>query len=356
MPNEKDKEKPKKIGNYLVGKTIGKGGYGSVKLGTNIDLKQKVAIKKIPYGKSQKVWERAILEGENLKQLEHPSVVKLHDVIDFPLEKKVYLIMEYMEGGDLLAYIQSKKTKKLKESEARKLFTQIISGVEYIHSKGMFHRDLKPDNILMDSKKKAAKIADFGFSKGLDIQQPLMRLQSMCGSPLYCAPEILTGHPYIGMEVDMWSLGVILYGMITGCTPWPGSNLQEELQNAAKGKYIDPPGVSPEVKDLLSHLLVVDYKKRANPAEILSHTWMKQKESKVKKDSKRSGPPSPKNSEELDKDVLKKLESIGFTPEEVTATILLEQTTHASYSMYFILRDLKLKQSRQETEPLEGEF
>jgi len=291
-----------------------------------------------------------------LKQLEHPGVVKLHDVIDFPLEKKVYLIMEYMEGGDLLTYIQSKKNKKLKEPAARKLFTQIISGVEYIHSKGIFHRDLKPDNILMESKHKTAKIADFGFSKEIDIQQPLMRLQSMCGSPLYCAPEILTGHPYIGMEVDMWSLGVILYGMITGCTPWPGSNLQEELQNAAKGRYIDPPGASPEVKDLLSRLLVVDYKKRANPAEILTHTWMKQKDSKVKKDAKRS-PPSPKTSEELDKDVLKKLESIGFTPEEVTATILLEQTTHASYSMYFILRDLKLKQVRQEAAVVDaGDF
>jgi len=331
-----------KIGNYYVGKTLGVGGFGKVILGTNVDTGEKVAVKQIPYSKSPKVRERAIAEGENLKALDHPHVVKLHEVIDFPLKRKLYIVMEYMEGGDLFEYIQSKKEKLIKESEARKLFIQILLGLEYIHSKGIFHRDLKPENILLDTKKNA-KLADFGFSKCLDIQQPLMRLQSMCGSPLYCAPEILTGSPYIGPEVDAWSAGVILYGMVTGCSPWEGSTLQMQLKSASVGEFIEPEGVSQECKDLISRLLVVDSKKRATIAEVLNHKWTQKSEKHA------ASPPSKRNSintyDELDHDVISKLEDIGFKEEEIVMQLLQDEHTSQCYSLYYILHDLKVKQN-----------
>jgi len=331
-----------KIGNYYIGKTLGVGGFGKVVLGTNVDSGEKVAVKQIPYSKNSKVRERAIAEGENLKALDHLNVVKMHEVIDFPLKRKLYIVMEYMEGGDLFEYIQSKKDKLLKEAEARRLFIQILQGLEYIHSKGIWHRDLKPENILLDSKKNA-KLADFGFSKCLDIQQPLLRLQSMCGSPLYCAPEILTASPYIGPEVDAWSAGVILYGMATGCSPWEGSTLQLQLKSASIGDFIDPEGVSQDCKDLISRLLVVDSKKRATIAEALNHKWTKIAEKPV------ASPPSKRNSvntyDDLDHDVISKLEDIGFKEEDIVMQLLQDDHTSQCYSLYYILYDLKLKQS-----------
>jgi len=331
-----------KVGNYYVGKTLGVGGFGKVVLGTNVDTGEKIALKQIPYAKNSKVRDRAIAEGENLKALDHPNVVKLQEVMDFPLKRKLYLVMELMEGGDLFEYIQSKKDKLLKEAEARRLFIQILEGLQYIHSKGIFHRDLKPENILLDSKKNV-KLADFGFSKMLDMQQPLLRLQSMCGSPLYCAPEILTGNPYIGPEVDAWSAGVILYGMVTGCSPWEGSTLQMQLKNAAVGEFIEPEDVSQECKDLISRLLVVDSKKRATIAEVLNHKWTKKAEKAI------ASPPSKRGSintyDELDHDVISKLEDIGFKEEDIVMQLLKDDHTSQCYSLYYILHDLKLKQS-----------
>jgi len=214
---------------------------------------------------------------------------------------------------------------------------------------GIFHRDLKPENILLDSNKNA-KIADFGFSKALDIQQPLMRLQSMCGSPLYCAPEILSGSPYVGMEVDIWSCGVILYGMLTGCSPWTGSSLQIQLQSAVIGEFVSPEGVSPECKDLISRLMAVDSKERATIAKILSHSWMLQSTEST------PSPPSPpkrnsiKSYSDIDMDVISKIKDLGFKEADIVLQLLKDDQTSPCYALYHILYDLKLKQSKEDSD------
>ncbi|MBA0831568.1 hypothetical protein Goarm_016027 [Gossypium armourianum] len=142
----------------------------------------------------------------------HPHIIRLYEVIE--TTTKIFIVTEYAESGDLFDYIVQKR--RLKEDEARKLFQQIISGVEYCHRCMVVHRDLKPENLLLDSNFNV-KIADFGFS---NIMRDGHFLKTSCGSPNYAAPEIVSGKLYAGPEVDAWSCGVILYALLSGTLPF----------------------------------------------------------------------------------------------------------------------------------------
>ena len=170
----------KTVGAYLMGKTIGQGTFGKVKLGTHIQTKEKVAIKVLEKLKINDLAdiERITREIYILKLIRHPNVVQLFEVID--LQDKLYLIMEYVSGGELYSYIKSHT--RLEEREAARLYQQLIAGIEYIHSLGIMHRDLKPENLLLDAQK-SIKIADFGLGNAYE---PGERLRTACGSPATC--------------------------------------------------------------------------------------------------------------------------------------------------------------------------
>lgn len=156
--------------------------------------------------------QRVSREIEILKMIRHPNIIQLFEIIETP--KQLFLIMEYVSGGELFDYIVKKQ--KLPESESAKFFQQIICGVEYLHELGIVHRDLKPENLLLDYQNNL-KLVDFGLSNTYKQGETL---KTACGSPCYAAPEMIEGKNYLGSRVDIWSCGVILFAMVAGYLPF----------------------------------------------------------------------------------------------------------------------------------------
>lgn len=222
-----------------------------------------------------------------MKMLDHPNIVKLFQVIE--TEKTLYLVMEYASGGEVFDYLVLHG--RMKEKEARAKFRQIVSAVQYCHQKKIIHRDLKAENLLLDSEMNI-KIADFGFSNEFT---PGNKLDTFCGSPPYAAPELFqgkelssgnnisfgflselfkfnlhaidsqfAGKKYDGPEVDVWSLGVILYTLVSGSLPFDGSTLRELRERVLRGKYRIPFYMSTDCENLLKKFLVLNPTKRAS--------------------------------------------------------------------------------------------
>lgn len=201
-----------------------------------------------------------------MKTLDHPNIVKLFQVIE--TEKTLYLVMEYASGGEVFDYLVLHG--RMKEKEARAKFRQIVSAVQYCHQKKIIHRDLKAENLLLDSEMNI-KIADFGFSNEF---VPGNKLDTFCGSPPYAAPELFQGKKYDGPEVDVWSLGVILYTLVSGSLPFDGSTLRELRERVLRGKYRIPFYMSTDCENLLKKFLVLNPTRRASLEVIMKDKWM----------------------------------------------------------------------------------
>lgn len=201
-----------------------------------------------------------------MKMLDHPNIVKLYQVIE--TEKTLYLVMEYASGGEVFDYLVAHG--RMKEKEARAKFRQIVSAVQYCHQKRIIHRDLKAENLLLDAEMNI-KIADFGFSNEF---VPGEKLDTFCGSPPYAAPELFQGKKYDGPEVDVWSLGVILYTLVSGSLPFDGANLKELRERVLRGKYRIPFYMSTDCENLLKKFLVLNPTKRASLETIMKDKWM----------------------------------------------------------------------------------
>ena len=199
----------------------------------------------------------------------HPHIIRLYEVLDTPTD--IFLVNEYVSGGELFDYIVSKG--RLSADEARNFFHQIISGVEYCHFQKIVHRDLKPENLLLDASLNI-KIADFGLSN-------LMRdgdfLRTSCGSPNYAAPEVISGHLYAGPEVDVWSCGVILYALLCGSLPFDDESIPNLFKKIKSGMYSLPTHLSQLAKNLIPRMLEVDPMKRITIPEIRLHPWFQHK-------------------------------------------------------------------------------
>ena len=178
--------------------------------------------------------------------------------------------MEYASGGELFEYIVANN--RIKEKEACKFFKQIISGVEYIHKLNVVHRDLKPENLLLDYNMNI-KIVDFGLSNTYKDGQ---LLKTACGSPCYAAPEMIAGKKYVGLQVDIWSCGVILFAMLCGYLPFEDANTSNLYKKILNGDFHIPKFVSAEARDLLKNILNTDPQKRYNIQDIRNHPWYSQ--------------------------------------------------------------------------------
>ncbi|XP_041985902.1 serine/threonine-protein kinase MARK2-like isoform X18 [Aricia agestis] len=255
------------IGKYKLLKTIGKGNFAKVKLAKHVPTGKEVAIKIIDKtqlnpGSLQKLFR----EVRIMKMLDHPNIVKLFQVIE--TEKTLYLVMEYASGGEVFDYLVLHG--RMKEKEARAKFRQIVSAVQYCHQKRIIHRDLKAENLLLDGEMNI-KIADFGFSNEFT---PGAKLDTFCGSPPYAAPELFQGKKYDGPEVDVWSLGVILYTLVSGSLPFDGSTLRELRERVLRGKYRIPFYMSTDCENLLKKFLVLNPAKRASLESVMRDRWM----------------------------------------------------------------------------------
>ena len=231
----------------------------------------KVAVKILNKAKIKQLgMEEKVQREINILHLcTHPHIIRLYEVVDTPTD--IFLVNEYVSGGELFDYIVSKG--RLSPDEARNFFHQIISGVEYCHFQKIVHRDLKPENLLLDANKNI-KLADFGLSN-------LMRdgefLRTSCGSPNYAAPEVISGHLYAGPEVDVWSCGVILYALLCGSLPFDDESIPNLFKKIKSGMYSLPTHLSQLAKNLIPRMLEVDPMKRITIAEIRMHPWFQHK-------------------------------------------------------------------------------
>ncbi|KAG7492898.1 hypothetical protein MATL_G00019780 [Megalops atlanticus] len=255
------------VGNYRLLKTIGKGNFAKVKLARHVLTGREVAVKIIDKTQLNPTsLQKLFREVRIMKILNHPNIVKLFEVIE--TEKTLYLIMEYASGGEVFDYLVAHG--RMKEKEARAKFRQIVSAVQYCHQKRIVHRDLKAENLLLDADMNI-KIADFGFSNEFTIGS---KLDTFCGSPPYAAPELFQGKKYDGPEVDVWSLGVILYTLVSGSLPFDGQNLKELRERVLRGKYRIPFYMSTDCENLLKKLLVLNPCKRGSLEQIMKDRWM----------------------------------------------------------------------------------
>ncbi|CAN8101148.1 unnamed protein product [Discula destructiva] len=304
------REKHTKFGEYILGNTIGEGEFGKVKLGWKQEGGIQVAIKLIKkdqLGSNPSRMAKIMREVAILKQLTHPNIVRLHKMEES--ERHFGIVLEYASGGELFDYILNHRY--LKDNAARRLFAQLVSGVGYLHKKGIVHRDLKLENLLLDRNRNII-ITDFGFANTFDPSEELtdeeehnlsdrefvkraglnqtkangMRkgdlMQTSCGSPCYAAPELVVSDSlYTGRKVDVWSCGVILYAMLAGYLPFDDDPANPEGDNInLLYKYIVntpltfPEYVTPHARDLLRRILVPNPRKRADLFEVARHSWL----------------------------------------------------------------------------------
>ncbi|XP_065835696.1 serine/threonine-protein kinase BRSK2-like [Oscarella lobularis] len=257
------------VGPYVVGRTLGKGQTGHVKLGTHCATGQTVAIKTINKRQlSESILKKVEREIAIMKLIDHPHVLGLFDVYENATH--LYLILEHVTGGELFDYLVQKG--RLSEREARQFFRQILSAVDFCHAHCIVHRDLKPENLLLDSEKKI-KVADFGMAS-LQLEDDL--LQTSCGSPHYACPEVIRGISYDGRKADIWSCGVILFALVVGSLPFDDrqGNLRALLEKVKVGDFYMPSGLSAPLQHLIRGMICVNANKRMTINDVMKHPWI----------------------------------------------------------------------------------
>ncbi|PFH57995.1 hypothetical protein XA68_14306 [Ophiocordyceps unilateralis] len=277
------------IGPWQLGRTLGKGSSARVRLCRHSITNQLAAVKIVNRRMAYLVQDSSLaalskwdsnlpdeINGEMrvpmaierevaiLKLIEHPNIMKLYDI--WENRSEIYLILEYIDQGDLFTFINSKG--RLSEEVAMYFFRQMISAITYCHSFNVCHRDLKPENILITADLQI-KIADFGMA-ALH-QTANHQLATACGSPHYAAPELLKNRQYRGDRADIWSLGVILYAMLSATLPFDDPDLRVMMAKTKKGHYEMPKCLTPEAEDLIRRMLQVNPDRRISLKDIWRH-------------------------------------------------------------------------------------
>ncbi|KAG8650068.1 CBL-interacting serine/threonine-protein kinase 14 [Manihot esculenta] len=256
---------------YDLGKLLGSGAFAKVYHARNVRTGQSVAIKAIS---KQKVVKGGFMgqvkrEISIMRRLHHPNVVKLLEVL--ATKTKIYFVLEFAKGGELFTRVAKGR---FSEGLSRRYFQQLITAVEYCHSRGVFHRDLKLENLLLDDNWDL-KVTDFGLSAVKDQIEPDGLLHTLCGTPAYVAPEILGKKGYDGAKVDVWSCGIILYVLIAGYLPFNDTNIMSMYRKIYRGQFRFPKWTSPDLRRFLSRLLDTNPKTRITVDEIIQDSWFK---------------------------------------------------------------------------------
>ncbi|KAJ1428496.1 Serine/threonine-protein kinase, active site [Sesbania bispinosa] len=276
MDNQQQQSKNSKrnilFNKYEIGRLLGQGNFAKVYHGRNIITNESVAIKVIKKEKMKKerldrLVKQIKREVSVMRLVRHPHIVELKEVM--ANKAKIFMVVEYVKGGELFAKVAKGK---MKEEIARKYFQQLISAVDFCHSRGVTHRDLKPENLLLDENEDL-KVSDFGLSALPEQRRSDGMLLTPCGTPAYVAPEVLKKKGYDGSKADIWSCGVILFALLSGYLPFQGENVMRIYSKSFKADYALPEWISPEAKNLISNLLVVDPEKRYSIPDIMKDPW-----------------------------------------------------------------------------------
>jgi serine/threonine protein kinase len=268
---------PDCIGPWIMGECIGRGASGRVKIAKNRHPGQLAAIKILPlqpfvnarassssrHTKSNKQRLGINREITMMKLMDHPNILRIYDV--YQSERELYLVLEYVEGGELFDLLVNHG--KMHPLKALAYFKQIIYALNYAHTFSIIHRDLKPENILIHSHSPPLiKIVDWGMAA---FAPPTLQLDSSCGSPHYASPEIVNGEKYEGNATDIWSCGVVLFALLTRQLPFDDNDLHALLDKVKAGKFEIPSFVDPQAKDLISRMLVVDAGRRITVSSVI---------------------------------------------------------------------------------------
>ena len=344
---------------YRLIKMIGKGAFGKVYLGVHLLTGKYVAIKSIEnqYMKDESSKRKVFQEVLILKKTIHKNIIRLLEV--FENKKYLFMVFEYASQGDLLTHV--KMTGRLSEDEAKKIFIQIVEGVKYCHNNNILHRDIKLDNILLDGEN-IVKICDFGVSR---VVKKGVIINEQCGTPAYIAPEIIKDKGYEGCTADLWSMGVLLYAMVTGTVPFKATNIQELHSAIINQRFSIPNFLSECCSDVISELLKVNPCDRIEINELAKCQWFQENPGKIEDkilDSSRKtsvsnnekymfDPSSFKeliihnniggsnNNIQIVEHVLQKVEILGYPRDHIIKSLEYNSCTHASASYYLFYKE-----------------
>ncbi|KAM9032524.1 LOW QUALITY PROTEIN: serine/threonine-protein kinase SIK2 [Sarcophilus harrisii] len=329
---------PVRVGFYDIEGTLGKGNFAVVKLGRHRITKTEVAIKIIDKSQLDAVnLEKIYREVQIMKMLDHPHIIKLYQVME--TKSMLYLVTEYAKNGEIFDYLANHG--RLNESEARRKFWQILSAVDYCHSRKIVHRDLKAENLLLDNNMNI-KIADFGFGNFFKSGEPLA---TWCGSPPYAAPEVFEGQQYEGPQLDIWSMGVVLYVLVCGALPFDGPTLPILRQRVLEGRFRIPYFMSEECEHLIRRMLVLDPSKRLTIAQIKEHKWMLVEvpvQRPVLYPQEQENEPSLG---EYNEQVLRLMHSLGIDQQKTMESLQNKSYNHFAAIYYLLVERLKSHRS-----------
>ncbi|XP_075485872.1 CBL-interacting protein kinase 2-like [Primulina tabacum] len=256
---------------YEVGKLLGQGTFAKVYHARNLKTNMSVAVKIVD---KEKIYKAGMIdqikrEISVMRLVTHPNIVQLYEVM--ASKTKIFFVMEYVKGGELFNKVAKGK---LKEDAAKKYFQQLISAVDFCHSRGVYHRDLKPENLLLDENGNL-KVSDFGLSALAESKRQDGLLHTTCGTPAYVAPEVINRRGYDGSKADIWSCGVILYVLLAGYLPFHDSNLMEMYRKIGKAEFKFPNWISPDARKLISKMLDPDPNTRISISKIMENSWFR---------------------------------------------------------------------------------
>lgn len=261
-----------RVGPYIVTSTLGQGTFGKVKLAQHQETGIEYAIKILDKSdiKANELTLNVRREIAIMKALNHRNIVNLREVLSS--KSKLYIVMDLVRGGELFEQIERRG--ELDTKLARKYFQQLVDGIDYCHRRGVCHRDLKPENLLVDENG-TLKITDFGVSSMKGGVSGSDLLYTACGTPYYCAPEIINGAEdgYSGVKIDAWSCGIILYLLLTGTLPFQNEDMTKLYEQINRCQVDYPHWMSDDAKDLISHLLTKDPIARFSLEDVKKHPW-----------------------------------------------------------------------------------
>uniref|UniRef100_A0A8D0H928 non-specific serine/threonine protein kinase n=1 Tax=Sphenodon punctatus TaxID=8508 RepID=A0A8D0H928_SPHPU len=331
----RDFQHTKRVGNYLIGRKLGEGSFAKVREGLHVVTGEKVAVKVIDKKRAKKdtyVTKNLRREGQIQQMIRHPNIAQLFDILE--TENSYYLVMELCPGGNLMHKIYEKK--RLEEHEARKYIRQLILAVEHLHRAGVVHRDLKIENLLLDEDNNI-KLIDFGLSNCAGILGYSDPFSTQCGSPAYAAPELLARKKY-GPKIDVWSIVVNMYAMLTGTLPF---TVEPFSLRALYQKMVDkemnplPSQLSTAAINFLRSLLEPDPAKRPNIQQALANHWLNENYSG--KTLHNITYPNRIHLEDLSQSVLLHMtEKLGYKNSDVINTVLSNRACH-TLAIYFLL-------------------
>ncbi|XP_036921451.1 serine/threonine-protein kinase SIK2 isoform X2 [Sturnira hondurensis] len=329
---------PVRVGFYDIEGTLGKGNFAVVKLGRHRITKTEVAIKIIDKSQLDAVnLEKIYREVQIMKMLDHPHIIKLYQVME--TKNMLYLVTEYAKNGEIFDYLANHG--RLNESEARRKFWQILSAVDYCHGRKIVHRDLKAENLLLDNNMNI-KIADFGFGNFFKSGE---LLATWCGSPPYAAPEVFEGQQYEGPQLDIWSMGVVLYVLVCGALPFDGPTLPILRQRVLEGRFRIPYFMSEDCEHLIRRMLVLDPSKRLTIAQIKEHKWMVIEVPVQRPVLYSQGQENEPSIGEFNEQVLRLMHSLGIDQQKTIESLQNKSYNHFAAIYYLLVERLKSHRS-----------